>query len=132
MDMAKKTAILAHCLGSTKMNGPQGERAPYKLRTIMERQEGAVPQVQMRVGERVTQAILAEPGQMIYFTGTIVEAPDSPRGCRTKIAVEVDGDADKLWQNWTNGLHRVTCYGDIASDLSRFCRYKGIDLTCEA
>jgi len=41
---------------------------------------------------------------MQYFTGTIVDAPDTDRGCRTKITVKVDGDADALWRNWSNGL----------------------------
>lgn len=132
MDLSKRTAILAHCLGSTRMDGLNGERAPYKLRTIMERQEGAVPQVRMRIGEKVTQAIMADPGQLLYFTGEIVDVPEGPRGCRTKIAVQIDGDADKLWQNWTSGLHRVTCYGDITEDLHRFCRYQRIEMIHEA
>jgi hypothetical protein len=58
IDESKNTAILAHCLGTTKMDGPDGPAAPYKLRTIMERREGAVPQVQMRIGQKVTQAEL--------------------------------------------------------------------------
>jgi L-fucose isomerase-like protein len=39
---SKGAIILAHCLGSTRMDGPAGPRASYKLRTIMERQEGCV------------------------------------------------------------------------------------------
>ena len=125
------TIILAHCLGTTRMDGPDGERAPYKLRTIMERQEGAVPQVKMRVGQKVTQARLIGTDRLLYFTGDIVDAPDLERGCRTKITVKVDGDAEALWQNWSHGLHRVTCYGDLTQDLRRFCRFKKIDMVNE-
>jgi len=115
-----------------KMDGPDGEIAPFKLRSIMERQEGCVPQVFMRVGTPVTQAILVGTDQMPFFTGTIIETPDTERGCRTKITVKVDGNARQLWQNWTPGLHRVTCYGNVREDLTRFCRFTGIKMIDEA
>ncbi len=130
-DTSINSAILAHCLGSTKMEGPNGQRAPYRLRTIMERQEGAVPQVRMPIGPKVTQAILPSADRMLYFTGDVIDAPITERGCRTKITVRIDGDAEKLWQNWTQGLHRVTCYGDLTKDLKRFCRFKQIQLVNE-
>ena len=80
----------------------------------------------------MTQAELIGTDLVIYFTGTIIDSPDVPRGCRTKMTVKVDGDADKLWKNWSHGLHRVTCYGDAVPDLKRFCRFKGIELVNEA
>ncbi|HEY5910453.1 MAG TPA: hypothetical protein VJA21_07590 [Verrucomicrobiae bacterium] len=132
VDESKQAIILAHCLGSTRMDGPTGPRAPFKLRTIMERQEGCVPQVSMRVGQKVTQAVFVGMDRLQYFTGDIIEAPDCDRGCRTKITVKVDGDIKKLWQNWSHGLHRVTCYGDLVPDLKRFCRFKKIELFNEA
>jgi len=132
VDESKDAIILAHCRAATKMDGPDGPQAPYKLRTIMERQEGAVAQVKMRIGERVTQAELLGTDLMLYFTGTIIETPDLDRGCRTKITVKVDGDIEKLWQNWSNGLHRTTCYGDLTKDLRRFCKFKQINLVNEA
>ena len=112
--------------------GPSKPACPYKLRTVMERQEGVVPQVLMPVGQKATQAILVGTDLMLYFTGEVVDAPDVERGCRTKITVKVDGSAEKLWKNWSNGLHRVTCYGDIAKDLERFCRFTKIKLVNEA
>jgi hypothetical protein len=132
VDESKKSIILAHCLGSTKMDGPDGKAAPYKLRCIMERQEGAVAQVQMRVGQKVTQAELIGTDLLIYFTGDVIEAPDVDRGCRTKINVKVDGDIEALWQNWSHGLHRQTCYGDLRADFKRFARFTGIKLVDEA
>jgi len=135
VDESGNAIILAHCLGTTKMDGPEGPAAPYKLRTIMERREGAVPQVRMRIGEKVTQAILLGTNSLPYFTGEIVDAPvstDMDRGCRTKITVKVDGDVTKLWKNWSDGLHRQTCYGDISRELSTFCRFKEIKMINEA
>ena len=135
VDESNGTIILAHCLGTPKMDGPDGSAAPYKLRTIMERQEGVVTQVRMRVGERVTQARLVGIDNLLYFTGEIVDAPVSlehDRGCRTKIAVRTDGDIQTLWRNWSSGLHRVTCYGDITKELSHFCRFMDIRTENEA
>jgi len=138
IDESGNSAILAHCMGTTKMDGPDGPAAPYKLRSIMERREGAVPQVRMRIGQKVTQAKLVRSDGMdllLYFTGEIIDTPvgiEADRGCRTKITVKVDGDAEKLWKNWSHGLHRVTCYGDITKELEHFCRFKEVEIVNEA
>lgn len=135
VDEGKEAIILAHCQGTMKMDGPDKPGASYKLRTVMEREEGVVPQVEMRIGQKVTQAILIGNDLMHYFTGSIIEAPvglEFDRGCRTKIAVQVDGDLSKLWRNWSHGLHRQTCYGDITKELEFFCKFKGIQLVNEA
>jgi len=132
VDVSRNAIILAHCVGTPKMDGLEGEAAPYRLRSVMERQEGATCQVMMRLGQPVTSAMLIGTDLLVYFTGEIIETPDLPRGCRTKITVKVDGDIEKLWQNWTDGLHRVTCYGDLTKDLRRLCRFKGIKMVNEA
>lgn len=132
MDESRNSIILAHCMGTPKMDGPAGPAAPYKLRTVMERQEGVVPQVQMRLGQKVTQARLVGTDQLLYFTGEVIETPETDRGCRTKITVKLDGDAQRLWKNWSHGLHRSTCYGDLTKDLERFCRFERINLVNEA
>jgi hypothetical protein len=131
-DFATNSATLIHCLGCTKMDGPNKPAAPYKLRSVMEREEGVVPQVRMRVGQPVTQAIFADMSTLRYFTGKIVDTPETDRGCRTKITVKVDGNAEKLWQNWSAGIHRVSCYGDVTKDLARFCRFADLKLANEA
>ena len=132
MDESVGSIILAHCLGTLKMDGPGGTASPYRLRTIMERQEGCVPQVRMRVGQKVTQLRMIGAESVLCFTGTVTNTPDTDRGCRTQITVKVDGDPQKLWQNWTHGLHRTTVYGDLTPDLKRFCRFKGLNLVQEA
>ncbi|NIP27002.1 MAG: hypothetical protein GWN67_22020 [Phycisphaerae bacterium] len=134
VDEFNNTIILAHCMGTPKMDGPNGPMAPYKLRTVMERRQGVVPQVEMRIGERVTQAELIGTDLMLYFTGEITDTLvglEHDRGCRTKFAVKVDGDVTKLWKNWSHGLHRQTCYGDITRELQHFCRFKEIELMDE-
>ena len=131
-DFATNSAILIHCLGSTRMDGPTRPAAPYKLRSIMERQEGCTPQVRMRIGQKVTQAMLDGLSTLRYFTGEIVDVPETERGCRTKITVRLDGDAEKLWQNWSAGIHRVSSYGDLSKDLAHFCRFAELALINEA
>ena len=132
VDESNNSIVLAHCLGTRKMDGPSGTAAPYKLRNVMERQAGVVAQVKMRTGQKVTQARLIGVERMPYFTGEVIDAPDIDRGCRTKITVRVDGDATALWQNWSDGLHRVTCYGDLKQELKHFCRFMAIELWDEA
>jgi len=34
-----------------------------------------------------------------------------------KSLVKVDEMVNKIMENWTSGLHRQTCYGDITKDL---------------
>jgi hypothetical protein len=135
VDESRGSIILAHCLGTPRMDGPGKPAAPYKIRTVMERQEGVVPQVEMRVGERVTQAILVGMDTMRFFTGTVIAAPvrlEDDRGCRTKIEVKVDGNITRLWESWTAGLHRQTVYGDITKELGFFTRFKEIRMIDEA
>jgi hypothetical protein len=132
MDESKNSIILAHCLGTTRMDGPDGPAAPYQLRSVREREEGAVTQVRMRVGQRVTQAKLVGMDTLLYFTGEIVDTPDVDRGCRTKITVKLDGGAERLWKNWSHGLHRVTCYGDLSKRLAQFGRFKDVKIVNEA
>ena len=114
------------------MDGPDKPAAPYKLRSVMERQEGAVPQVRMRIGQRVTQAILADMSTLRYFTGQITDVPETERGCRTQITVKLDGNAERLWQGYSAGIHRVSCYGDLSQDLARFCRFSELNMVNEA
>lgn len=135
IDESINSIILAHCLGTTKMDGPDKPAASYKLRSIMERREGVVPQVKMRIGQKVTQTKLIGTDFLPYFTGEIIDTPvslDVDRGCRTKITVKVDGDVTKLWHNWSNGLHRQTCYGDITKELAYFCKFNAIKMLNEA
>ncbi len=132
MDESSESVILAHCTAPTRMDGPDKPAAPYDIRSVMERQTGVVLRAKMRIGQKVTTAKLINTDLLLHFTGNIIETPDIDRGCRTKITVRVDGDAEKLWKNWSEGLHRVTCYGDITKELEHFCRFKEIKIVNEA
>ncbi len=111
IDTSNNTVIHAHCVAATRMDGPAGARAPYIIRSHMEDNKGASLQVKMRVGQVITMAKLIHQDVMLISTGTIIDNPDSDRGCRTKITTRV-ADAHKLLNGYEGGLHRVIFYGD--------------------
>jgi hypothetical protein len=93
------------------MDGVNGPSAPYIVRSHMEDNKGVSMQVNMRVGQTVTLAKLADADSLLVSTGRIIATPDLPRGCRTKVATEVR-DAAKMLVNYSGSLHRVLFYGD--------------------
>ena len=148
-DTSNDTLIHAHCVAATKMDGPQGESAPYVIRSHLEDHKGAVLQTKMRVGQEITmaklvggdlramaarqQTLAASPaecfgvGTMLVSTGKIVNVPDTDRACRTKITVKVR-DARKMFEGWSHGLHRVIFYGNHMADTRRLARFVGVDV----
>ena len=120
-DTAKNAVWTAHCVGPLKMEGPEGKAVPYLLRSHSEIGGGVVPEVQYRLGQKITRTKLVNLDTLLISTGTIREVPEkSVRACRTQIVTEV-GDAAKMVRNWGGGvlegdmmtlLHRVVFYGD--------------------
>jgi len=120
-DTSKNALWTAHCVGPTKMDGPDGKPAPYLLRSHSEIGGGVVPEIQYRIGQKITRTKLINLDTLLISTGTIREVPEkSVRACRTQIVTEID-DAAKMVRNWGGGvlegdmmtlLHRVVFYGD--------------------
>lgn len=120
-DTSKNAVWTAHCVGPLKMDGPQGPAAPYLLRSHSEIGGGVVPEIQYRLGQKITRTKLVNVDTLLMSAGTIREVPDkSVRACRTQIVTEV-GDAAQMVRNWGGGvldgdmmtlLHRVVFYGD--------------------
>ncbi|MBN2151452.1 MAG: hypothetical protein JW839_08405 [Candidatus Lokiarchaeota archaeon] len=117
-DTSKDLLIHAHCVSATRLDGPGGPASPYAIRSHMEDDKGASLQVRMEVGREVTMLnfLDASLDQMLCSTGTVVDVPDSERGCRTKVATRVKNCRHML-ENWEGGLHRVIVYGDLVEDL---------------
>jgi hypothetical protein len=111
IDTKTNTIIHAHGVAATRMDGPKGPAAPYVVRSHMEDNQGVSLQVNMRVGQPVTLAKLADADTLLVSTGRITATPDLPRGCRTKVATQVR-DASKMLENYSGNLHRVLFYGD--------------------
>ncbi len=126
IDTGKGTVIHAHCVAPVSMDGVGGREEPYVLRSHMEDDKGAVVQVRMRVGQKITMAKLVGSDMMLLSTGEIVDTPDSDRGCRTQITTRVK-DPRRLLEQYRHGLHRVIFYGDHTGDverLSKFLKFK--------
>jgi len=114
IDTSKNQIIYAHCVAPKKVFGPDGPASPYHIRSHSEDRSGAAVRSILPLGE-ITTTILFSPQkrQIILHQGKAVANIDEDKACRTKLAVEVIGDIDKLlnyWDLWT--WHRVTYYGD--------------------
>jgi hypothetical protein len=139
-DTSKNAVIHAHCTSTTKLDGPSGERAPFLIRNQCDTNQGVSLEVQMRVGQRITCAKLANLDTMLISTGKIIELTDYfDRGCRTQITTEVR-DARKMAHGWGSGvlgqdmmtlLHRVVFYGDHLESTRDLCMLMGINLVEE-
>ncbi len=141
-DTAKNAVWTAHCTAPLKMDGPQGPEAPYLLRSHSEVGGGCVPEVQYRVGERITRAKLVNLDTILLSTGKIIEVPEkSVHGCRTQIVTEVK-DAAKMLFNWGGGvldetvgamtlLHRVVFYGDHTQSVYHLAHLLGLKVVEE-
>ena len=99
----------------------------------MERQEGVVPQVQMRVGQKVTQAILIGTDQMLYFTGEIIDAPGRRR---PRLPHQDHRQGRRRRRDALEELVQRPAPRDLLrqhpKDLERFCRFAKIKLIDEA
>ena len=124
IDTATNTVIHAHCVSPTKMDGPAGPAAPYFVRSHLEDNKGACLQVKMRLGEPITTAKLFNLDTLLISTGKILDAPDSDRGCRTKITTQVTS-ARKMLENYSGGLHRVIFYGDRLQGMKHLAVFMG-------
>jgi hypothetical protein len=138
VDTAKNALVHFHCTSATKMDGPQGKRLPFVIRTQSDSRAGVALQVENRVGQPVTCAKLVNLDTMLMVTGKIIETSTSPLACRTQFAQTVP-DARRLLLNWGEGvikgdvmtlLHRVVFYGDYRKpmqDLGDLMGFKVIE-----
>ena len=135
-DTSRNALWTAHCTAPLKMDGVEGQQAPYLLRGHSEVQgSGCVPEVQYRVGETITRTKLINLDTFLVSTGKIIEVPEkSVRACRTQIVTEVR-DAAKMAVNWSSALetedamtllHRVVFYGDHLNSTHHLARLMGM------
>lgn len=137
-DTSRNVLWTAHCTAPLKMEGPDGEAAPYLLRGHSEvAGSGCVPEVQYRVGETVTRTKFVNLETLLISNGKIVEVPErAVHGCRTQIVTEVR-DAAKMAANWSSALdtedamtllHRVVFYGDHMQDARHLGNLMGFQI----
>jgi len=120
IDTSKNQIIYAHCVASTKVFGPKGKANPYHIRSHSEDRKGAAVRSLMPLGY-MTTTVKFDPlkKQILIHQGKAVANIDEDKACRSKLAVEVKGDIDKLFTEWDQwSWHRVTVYGDLKEPLS--------------
>ncbi len=121
-DTARNALWTAHCTAPLKMDGFDGEEAPYLLRGHSEvGGSGSVPEIHYRIGQEITRTKLINLDTLLASKGTIIDVPEqSVHGCRTQIVTEVR-DAASMAADWSHALetedamtllHRVVYYGD--------------------
>ncbi|MEP0843709.1 MAG: hypothetical protein HRF43_13475, partial [Phycisphaerae bacterium] len=132
MDTSKNQIIYAHCVAPTKVFGPDGATNPCHIRNHSEDRKGAVLRSLMPL-EYMTTTVEFHPlrKEVVLHQGRTVENVDEDKACRTKLAVEVKGDIDKLFNLWDQwGWHRVTVYGDAKepiADLAKALKMKVVE-----
>lgn len=120
IDTAKNAMIHFHCTSATRMDGPHGDRLPFRIRTQTDSRGGVALEVTNRVDQPVTCAKLVNLDTMLVCPGKIIETGRSPLACRTQFTQSV-ADARQLFLDWGEDviqgsvmtlLHRVVFYGD--------------------
>jgi len=126
IDTAKNAMVHFHCTSATKMDGPDGKRLPFRIRTQTDSRGGVALEVANRVGQPVTCAKLVNLDTMLVVPGKIIETTRSPLACRTQFTQSVP-DARRLFLNWGEDvikgdvmtlLHRAVFYGDHVKPLT--------------
>lgn len=138
IDTAKNALVHFHCTSATKMDGPDGKRLPFVIRSQTDTRGGVSLEVENRPGQPVTCAKLVNADTLLMVAGKILETGTSPLACRTQFAQSVP-DARRLFLNWGASvvqgdmmtlLHRVVFYGDFSrqvQDLGPLVGFKVID-----
>jgi hypothetical protein len=134
IDTSQDQIIYAHCVAPTMVFGPEGMKNPYHLRSHSEDRKGAVVRSLMPQGYMTTTLeIDCASKQILLHQGKAVDNIDDDKACRSKLAVEVQGDMDKLltyWDQW--GWHRVTYYGDLKGQVQELAKALGMTVIEEA
>jgi len=141
-DTSKNAVIHAHCVASTRMDGPDGQRAPFAIRTHRDDSTGVAVQVELRVGQEITSAKLVNLDTMLLSAQKIIEIPSfDDRGCRTQIIAQIP-DAPGMLQNWGSGLldnecmmtqlHRVVFYGNHVENVRHLANLMGLKIVMES
>jgi len=138
-DTAKNALIHFHCTSATKMDGPNGDRLPFTIRTQSDSERGVSLDVENRIGQLVTCAKFINLDTMLISIGKITEVTHDELGCRTQFVTEV-ADARSMFHKWGAGvlkggvmtlLHRVVFYGDHVQSMKNLGVLMGFNVVEE-
>jgi len=142
VDTASNALIHFHCTSATKMDGPDGKRLPFTIRTQSDSERGVSLDVENRIGQTVTCAKFVNLDTMLISTGKIFKITHDELGCRTQFWTRVN-DADKMFHNWgadvikggQHGvmtlLHRAVFYGDHTRNIKKLSVLMGFNVVEE-
>ncbi|MHB8953103.1 MAG: hypothetical protein ACYC4U_08985 [Pirellulaceae bacterium] len=133
LDTSQNRIVYSHCVGPTKVFGPQGPQNGFQIRTSHAR-VGAVLESLMPAGYMTTtfRTNVARK-QMVIHQARSLGPLASEKGCRTKLIGEVHGDIGKMFSRWDQfEWHRVTVFGDLKDPLTEFGKALGLEVIEEA
>jgi len=134
MDTSKNQIIYAHCVAPTKVFGPAGPVNACHIRSHSEDRKGAVLRSLLPLGYMTTTLELqVQRKEIVFHQAKAVDNIDEDKACRTKLAGEVKGDIEKLFNEWDRwGWHRVTFYGDLKEPVRELAKAIGFKIIEEA
>jgi hypothetical protein len=135
LDTSKNHIVYAHCMATSKVFGPAGERNKYRIRTLHNLDpRGTCPQSFLPEGYMTTTfRTNVAAKKMVIHQAKAVGNLDADRGCRVQLVGEVRGDIGKLFHEWDLfGWHRVTVYGDVKEPLLDLAKASGLEVIQEA
>jgi hypothetical protein len=123
------------------MDGAEGQRHPFTIRTHRDDSRGASLAVDLRIGQEITCAKLCNLSTFLLSSQKIIGIPSfDDRGCRTQIIARV-ADAHKMLGNWGSGvldggdmmtmLHRVVFYGNHVENVRCLAQLTGLKVVME-
>ena len=130
IDTATSQIVYAHCVATNRAFGPDELGNPYIIRSHAEDRKGASVQSLLPLGKQITTAKVSIVNKkFVIHSGQTVANVDDDKGCRTKLAAEVD--AQNILENYHMEVfswHRVTCYGDYRKQLVNLATLYGLDV----
>ncbi|MCS7224586.1 MAG: hypothetical protein NZ959_08540 [Armatimonadetes bacterium] len=127
-DTVRHLLITSHCTCPLRLGGFRDRTAPFVLRSHAESDTGVAIQVLWTVGEKVSVTRLLGPSDLMVGTGTVVENLNTPPygGCRTSVAVRLDGVSDI--RSLRGFHHQVLVLGDHLETLRCFAQLSALNL----
>jgi len=126
-DTGRRSVILDHCTGPTKMGGAGAARLPFEVLTH-HTNTGVAPRVEMPVGQTATVVRLVGLKGLLFYAAKIMGNPEGC--CRTTVELQPLGGektvADFVPAGACAGLHRIACLGDRVRDLKDLCALLGM------
>jgi len=137
LDTSKNQIVYAHCVGPTKVFGPDGATNEYRIMTLHNRDpRGACARSLMPSGYMTTsfRTDFARKVMVIHQAKSVGNF-NSQRGCRTQLIGQIRGDIGRTFDQWAGNRlnwHRVTVYGDVKEPLVEFGKALGLKVIEEA